>query len=105
MSRSGQKLLAVAGVWMLAGANAPQPLQLRDLRAIVRYADAQLSPDGRFVAAVETRADYGKNVPLPQLVLVDVVTHAKRVLTQQRRARCEPALVTGRRSAGIRQPR
>jgi dipeptidyl aminopeptidase/acylaminoacyl peptidase len=76
-------VLATASLGMLA-ASAPAPLALADLRAIVHYSGVQLSPDGRFVAAVETRSDYEKNRPVPSLVVIDVASRAKRTLTVDR---------------------
>jgi dipeptidyl aminopeptidase/acylaminoacyl peptidase len=73
----------VAGSFAFLGAS-PSPLTLPDLRTIVHYSGVQLSPDGRFVAAVESHADYEKNRTIPALVLIDVATHAKRVLTGER---------------------
>ncbi|HZO94844.1 MAG TPA: prolyl oligopeptidase family serine peptidase [Candidatus Baltobacteraceae bacterium] len=74
----------IAAVALLGAARAPAPLALSDLRTIVRYSDPQLSPDGRYVAAVETRNDYTANHPKPELVVIDVATHAKRALTVDR---------------------
>ncbi len=84
MNRLVRALLLAAGSAALVGASAPRPLALADLRTVVHYGDAQLSPDGRFVAAIETRSDYKENRPAPQLVLIDVATHHERVLTQDR---------------------
>jgi len=79
----GSIALAAASLGMLA-ASAPAPLTLADLRAVVHYSGVQLSPDGRFVAAVETHADYEKNKSLPTLVLIDVASRTKRTLTVDR---------------------
>jgi len=84
MKRFAISLALGAASFGLLGASAPAPLALPDLRSIVRYSGVQLSPDGRFVAAVETRSDYVKNMPAPALVLIDVATHAKRTLTVDR---------------------
>jgi len=79
----GSIALAAASLGILA-ASAPAPLTLADLRATVQYSDVQLSPDGRFVAAVETRADFETNELVPALVLIDVANRAKRTLTVDR---------------------
>jgi len=79
----GSIALAAASVGTL-GAGASAPLALADLRATVHYSGVQLSPDGRFIAAIETRSDYEKNKPVPALVLIDVASHAERTLTVDR---------------------
>lgn len=84
MSGMVRHALVLAGSLAFLGAGAPSALQLSDLRTIVHYGDAQVSPDGRSVAAIETRADYRENHPRSQLVLIDVATHRKRVLTEDR---------------------
>jgi dipeptidyl aminopeptidase/acylaminoacyl peptidase len=77
-------LLMLAAPLGLVGAGAPRALTLADLRTVVHYSDARLSPDGRSIAAIETRADYTENHDTAQLVLIDVATRDKRVLTQER---------------------
>lgn len=77
-------LALATGALAFLGASAPAPLALRDLRTIVHYSGVQISPDGRFVAAVAQHADYTKNAPVPELVLIDVATHTRRTLTVDR---------------------
>jgi dipeptidyl aminopeptidase/acylaminoacyl peptidase len=65
-------------------AQAPRRFTLDDLTRVVRLSDPQLSPDGRSVVVVVTRADTAKNAWNSELVLVDVATGAQRVLTHGR---------------------
>ena len=52
---------------------------------IVRLTDPQIAPDGRSIAVVISRANFEEDRYDPELVLVDVATHAQRVLTRERR--------------------
>jgi len=52
---------------------------------IVRLNDPQISPDGKSIAVVVSRTNYEEDRYDPQLVLIDVATHAQRVLTRDRR--------------------
>jgi dipeptidyl aminopeptidase/acylaminoacyl peptidase len=52
---------------------------------IVRLNDPQISPDGKSIALVVSRTNYEEDRYDPQLVLIDVATHAQRVLTRDRR--------------------
>jgi len=83
MQRLALALTAAASAVMLLGA-APRPLELGDLRRLVTYGNVAIAPDGRHVAAIERRADYKENRMLARLVLIDVRTRAKRVLTPDR---------------------
>ena len=74
-----------------AAARTPKPLELADLRGLVSYSDVAISPDGRLVAAVETRRDYTTDKDVPSLVLIDVASHAKRTLTEGRDVVSSPA--------------
>jgi dipeptidyl aminopeptidase/acylaminoacyl peptidase len=96
---------AAAGVVALLGAGshpAPHaagshrsgpaaPLTLADLRTVVHFSGAAVSPDGRSVAAVESRSDYKENHAVQQLVLIDVATRHERILTQNRTVVASPA--------------
>lgn len=76
---------AAASAAFLLGA-APRPLELSDLRRLVSYGNVAIAPDARHVAAIERRADYKENTTLSHLVLIDVNTGAKRVLTPDRKS-------------------
>jgi dipeptidyl aminopeptidase/acylaminoacyl peptidase len=52
---------------------------------IIRLADPQISPDGKSIAVVVSRANFEENRYDPDLVLIDVATHFQRVLTHERR--------------------
>jgi Tol biopolymer transport system component len=52
---------------------------------IVRLTDPQLAPDGKSIAIVVSRTNYEEDRYDPELVLIDVATHAQRVLTHDRR--------------------
>ena len=57
---------------------------------LVRLADPQLSPDGKFIAVVVSRANFEENRYDPQLVLVDVSTRAQRIVVRERRGLSQP---------------
>src|SRR6187549_2226571 len=52
---------------------------------IVRLADPQLSPDGRSIAVVVSRANFDENRYDPELTLVDVTTGGRHALTKDLR--------------------
>jgi dipeptidyl aminopeptidase/acylaminoacyl peptidase len=52
---------------------------------IVRLNDPQISPDGKSIAVVVSRANFEENRYDPELVLIDVAAHSQRVLTHGRR--------------------
>ena len=70
---------------LLLGA-AARPLELSDIRHFVTYGSVSIAPDARRVVAIERRADYKENRDLSHLVLIDVKTRAKRVLTPDRKS-------------------
>src|SRR5206468_4157962 len=51
---------------------------------IARVADPQISPDGKSIAIVVSRANYAENRWEGQLVMVDIASKAQRILTPQR---------------------
>jgi len=83
--------LLAACVLAPAAARAPRPLVLADLRTLVSYSGVAISPDGRLVAAVEQRRDYTTDKDVPSLVVIDVASHAKRTLTEERDVVASPA--------------
>ncbi|MFX7776533.1 DPP IV N-terminal domain-containing protein, partial [Acinetobacter baumannii] len=58
--------------------------ELSDYAKFVNIADPQISPDGKSVVIVVSRPDYINNRFNAELVLVDVASGKKRVLTQDR---------------------
>ncbi len=54
------------------------------LSQIVRLADPQLSPDGKSIAVLVSRANLEENRSDTDLVLVDVATKSQRILAQRR---------------------
>ncbi len=56
-----------------------------DLRKIVRVSDPQISPDGKSIVCVVSRANYDENRFEPELVLIDVATRAQKVLIAKRK--------------------
>jgi dipeptidyl aminopeptidase/acylaminoacyl peptidase len=58
---------------------------IEQIGRIVRLNDPQISPDGKSIALVVSRTNYEEDRYDPQLVLIDVATHAQRVLTRDRR--------------------
>jgi dipeptidyl aminopeptidase/acylaminoacyl peptidase len=79
-------LFAVAGVAIAAGAQvaSARTLSPDDLPRIVRVTDPQISPDGRTVAIVVSRANLKEDRWDAELDLVDVATHRLRVMTRER---------------------
>ena len=71
----------VASVTVAHAAQAPT---VRDLVRQVRLSDPQLSPDGKTVAVVETRADLESDEFQSEIVLVDLTGGASRPLTRAR---------------------
>jgi len=70
-------------VWLaswcgLATAAGTQPMSLADLSLQVGVSNAVISPDGRTVAVVISREDYGNNRHVRSLVLVDVASGTQR---------------------------
>ena len=63
---------------------------LDDLSRVVRLADPQISPDGRSVALVVSRANLDENRYDGDVTLVDVGTGALRPLTSDRRGVGQP---------------
>jgi len=76
---------AAASAVLLLGA-APRPLELSDVRRIVTYGSVAIAPDARRLVAIERHADYKENRVVTHLVLIDLKTHAKRVLTPDRKS-------------------
>jgi dipeptidyl aminopeptidase/acylaminoacyl peptidase len=91
--------LTVAAV-LLAAAAMAQPfdsaqgksrrVQLDDLGRVVRVSDPQISPDGKSIVVVMSRANYDENRYDAELVLVDVAGGKQRSLTQDRRGIGQP---------------
>jgi dipeptidyl aminopeptidase/acylaminoacyl peptidase len=78
-------LYAAAGALAPAGLSAQAPrITLDDVRSLVRIADPQISPDGRTVLAMVSRADYEANEFRTELVAVDVGNGSQRVLVRGR---------------------
>jgi dipeptidyl aminopeptidase/acylaminoacyl peptidase len=63
---------------------ALKPLTLEALRQTVSVREPQISPDGKRVVYVRGVGDFKADVERTELVLVDVASNARRVLTQER---------------------
>jgi dipeptidyl aminopeptidase/acylaminoacyl peptidase len=63
---------------------AQKKFELSDYAKFVNIADPQISPDGKSVVIVVSRPDYINNRFNAELVVVDVASGKKRVLTQDR---------------------
>lgn len=61
-----------------------QPISFDDFAKIVRVSDPQISPDGKRIAVVVSRADMSGDTFKTEIDLVDVATGATRPLTQGR---------------------
>lgn len=62
---------------------------------IVRVGDPQLSPDGKWIAVIVSRANLEENRSDSEIVLIDVATKGQRVLTQGRRGLAQPRWTPG----------
>ncbi len=60
---------------------AGRPFQVEDLHRLFRTSDAQLSPDGQWVAFTVARSDLAKNKMVPNLWLVPASGGAPRQIT------------------------
>ena len=65
-------------------AHAADPVTLRDLTRITRFASTVLAPDGKSLVAIETHANLEHDAYYSELVLIDPATSAKRPLTRDR---------------------
>jgi dipeptidyl aminopeptidase/acylaminoacyl peptidase len=77
--RSAALLLAIVG-----GLSAAR-FGIENIGRIVRLNDPQIAPDGKSIALVVSRANYEENRYDGDIVLIDIATHAQRVLTHDRR--------------------
>jgi dipeptidyl aminopeptidase/acylaminoacyl peptidase len=79
--------LMLLTVLLVAGTMSAQErgIQLADLAKVVTVSDPQMSPDGKSIVCVVTRANLDEDRYDSELVLVDVATGAQRVLTYDRR--------------------
>ena len=68
----------------------PKTLTLEALRAAVSVRQPQISPDGKRVVYVRGVGDFKADVERTELVLVDVASGTRRVLTQEREAVSSP---------------
>ncbi len=69
---------------------AQKKFELADYAKFVNISDPQISPDGKSVVIVVSRPDYTQNRYNAELVLVDVASGKKRILTQDRYAVSSP---------------
>ncbi|MBM3789699.1 MAG: hypothetical protein FJW35_05045, partial [Acidobacteria bacterium] len=69
---------------LLAAAPAAERFTLEHSGRIVRLSDPQITPDGRAVALLVSRANFDDNRYDVELVLVDTASRAHRVLTRRR---------------------
>jgi len=65
-------------------------LQLDDLRKLVALSSPAISPDGKRAVVVVTRVDWNDDRYDRTLDLIDLTTHARRMLTFERRGLSEP---------------
>ena len=70
---------------------AAQTVTISDLARIVRLSDPHFSPDGRYIALVETRSDVEDDEDHSEIMLVDAASHAIRPLTRERKHASSPA--------------
>ena len=76
---------AAVGLWLCTmPTEAAQTPSLRDLARLVRLSDPQLSPDGKMLAVIETRADLDSDEFRSEIVLVELASGHIRPLTRER---------------------
>ena len=73
-----------------AGLLAQKKFEISDYSKFVNISDPQISPDGKKVVIVVSRPDYTLNRYNAELVLVDIATGNRTVLTQDRYAVSSP---------------
>ena len=69
---------------------AQKKFELADYAKFVGIADPQISPDGKNVVIVVSRPDYVNNRTNAELVLVEVATGKKTVITNERTSVSSP---------------
>lgn len=77
--------LAHIGAPRGSSAQTARRFAISDIARVVRLSDPQISPDGRSIALVVARADTTANAFRYELVLVDVASGARRVLSRDRK--------------------
>ncbi len=68
----------------------PRSFELADLARLVRLADPQISPDGRSIAIIVSRANLDEDRYDADLALVDVASGTLKTLTSERRGVGQP---------------
>ncbi len=74
--------MALACTWPHPG--VARTIDFPDLRTEVGVSTPAISPDGKSIAVVVSKADFDKDMYVYQLMLVDVATGSQRALTQDR---------------------
>jgi dipeptidyl aminopeptidase/acylaminoacyl peptidase len=82
---------ALAVLIVAPAAGQQQSFDFEAVRRLVSVSSPVISPDGKSIAVIVSRPDYGENKSKSQLVLVDVATGAQRVLTHGRDGVGQPA--------------
>jgi dipeptidyl aminopeptidase/acylaminoacyl peptidase len=80
---TGACALAMLAAW--PAMTAAKPVTVREVVRTVKLADPHLSPDGRTIAAVETRADLESDAFQSEIVLIDVASGQERPFTRGRK--------------------
>ncbi|MBV9736643.1 MAG: S9 family peptidase [Candidatus Eremiobacteraeota bacterium] len=83
-------LLIALAVFATVVPAAARTMQLQDLNAIVGVSDVQISPNGKQIAYVVSRANLPQDRFNRQLMVYDLATHAERALTFERRGLASP---------------
>ncbi|HEV7766239.1 MAG TPA: S9 family peptidase [Thermoanaerobaculia bacterium] len=88
--KSFARFAVVAAVICVSSVASAERLQYADRTRLVNLSDPQLSPDGRSVVVLVSRANLKDNRNDSELVLVDIGTAAQRPLTSERRGLAQP---------------
>ncbi len=75
---------------LVAGALPAERFDVNTPGRIVRPSDPQISPDGKSIAAIVSRANFEENRSDSALVLIDTASGTERVLTRERRGLAQP---------------
>jgi dipeptidyl aminopeptidase/acylaminoacyl peptidase len=83
-------VLAIGVVAATGVSSQPRRFELTDLARVVRIADPQISPDGRSIVVVVSRANLEEDRYDGELTLVDIASGTLRPLTSDRRGVGQP---------------
>jgi dipeptidyl aminopeptidase/acylaminoacyl peptidase len=90
LKRFATRLLSLCGVVLVSVALSAARFDLNTPGKIVRVADPQISPDGKWIAVLVSKANFEENRYDTVLTLIDPVAKTSRALTRDRRGISSP---------------